>query len=118
MVQYLGLCRFDTLHGHQTDPAPHLVMPSWREWLTNKIRRSYEFDDIDHFTNTEYFQRWNGFLNDPQLADFLEEQDLEIYFYPHRNMQPYLSEFRTTCPVSVWLTGSGMIFRSSLKVRQ
>lgn len=22
-VQYLGLCRFDTLHGHQTDPAPH-----------------------------------------------------------------------------------------------
>ena len=97
-VQYLGLCRFDTLHGHQTDPRRILVMPSWREWLTNKIRRSYEFDDIDHFTNTEYFQRWNGFLNDPQLADFLEEQDLEIYFYPHRNMQPYLSEFRTTCP--------------------
>lgn len=97
-VQYLGFCRFDTLHDRVTDPRRVLVMPSWREWLTNKLPKSYEFDDIDHFTNTEYYRKWNGFLNDPQLAAFLEEKDLELLFYPHRNMQPYLSNFHTDCP--------------------
>ncbi len=42
-------------------------MPSWRQWLNHKVKSSYELDNVDNFTQTEYFLRWNGFLNAPAL---------------------------------------------------
>lgn len=97
-VQYLGFCRFDGLHDIEVKPRQVLVMPSWRQWLNNKVKSSYEFDNIDDFTKTEYFLRWNEFLNDPTLHRFLEQNNLELLFYPHRNMQANLKYFRTGSP--------------------
>ena len=92
-VQYLGFCRFDTLHNALVKPRQVLVMPSWRQWLNHKVKSSYELDNVDNFTQTEYFLRWNGFLNAPALHAFLEENDLELLFYPHRNVQDNLKYF-------------------------
>lgn len=96
-VQYLGFCRFDGLHQIQVKPHQILVMPSWRQWLNHKVKSSYELDDVDDFTKTEYFLRWNGFLNHPALHQFLETNQMELLFYPHRNVQANLSYFRTDC---------------------
>ena len=92
-VQYLGFTRFDSLYDCDVKEKQILVMPSWREWIVDKTSKAYELDDMSSFKSTEYYQMWNGFLNSSKIAKLLEEFDLEMIFYPHRNMQPYLSEF-------------------------
>lgn len=97
-VQYLGLTRFDGLHDFHVKKNQILVMPSWREWIVDKTSKAFELDDVSSFTNTEYYQAWNQFINSDGIATILEENDLQLIFYPHRNMQPYLSEFKTSSP--------------------
>lgn len=94
-VQYLGLTRFDGLHDFKVKKKQILVMPTWREWIATPTSKSKTLDDMSCFTSTEYFQRWNEFLNSEQIAGLLEKYDMEILFYPHRNMQQYLSNFST-----------------------
>ena len=40
-----------------------------------------------------FCKAWNDFLNDESFQEILEKNDLHAIFYPHRNMQPFLSEF-------------------------
>ena len=94
-VQYLGLTRFDGLHDFKVKKNQILVMPSWREWIVDKTSKAYDLDDMTSFKTTEYYQAWNQFINSEKIASILEENDLQLVFYPHRNMQPYLSEFTT-----------------------
>ena len=94
-VQYLGLTRFDGLHDVTVKPKQLLVMPTWREWIATPTSKSKTLDDMTDFRTTEYYQKWNEFLMSPELADILERNDLQMIFFPHRNMQQYLSDF--TC---------------------
>ncbi|WP_233554872.1 CDP-glycerol glycerophosphotransferase family protein [Atopobacter sp. AH10] len=95
-VRYLGFPRFDQLHETKVNPRQILLMPSWRSWLVNKTDARYEFNEGDDFTASEYFIKWNAFLSDPTLKEFLEKNDLQLIFYPHRNMQVHLNEFTKT----------------------
>lgn len=98
VVQYLGLARFDGLHDIKVDPKQILVMPTWREWIATPSSKSEQFDCMDSFADTQYYKCWSAFLNDNGIHRILEEHDLHIVFYPHRNMQKYLSEFASTSP--------------------
>lgn len=95
-VKYLGLTRFDGLHDFKVKKNQILVMPSWREWIGTPTSKSKELDDMTSFTSTEYFKTWNGLLNSKKIAEILEKHDLQMIFYPHRNMQPYIHEFSTS----------------------
>lgn len=88
-VQLTGLPRFDNLHDATVDENLILVMPSWRNWLA---RYSHDTINLD-FTQTEYYQKWNGFLNSEQLQHFLKENGKKLIFFPHRNMQKFLHLF-------------------------
>ena len=92
-VQYLGFTRFDGLHDCNVKQNQILVMPSWREWIIDKTSKAYELDDMTSFKTTEYYLKWNEFLNSNKIAEILDENNLQMIFYPHRNMQPFLSEF-------------------------
>ncbi len=94
-VQYLGLARFDGLHDFKVVKNQILVMPTWREWIATPTSKSKQLDDMSDFTSTEYFQRWNEFLNSEKISELLDQYDMRILFYPHRNMQQYLNEFST-----------------------
>lgn len=94
-VQYLGLTRFDGLHDFKVEKKQILVMPTWREWIATPTSKSKTLDNMSDFTSTEYFQRWNEFLNSAEIAGLLEKYDMKILFYPHRNMQQYLNSFST-----------------------
>ncbi len=94
-VQYLGLTRFDGLHDFKVVKNQILVMPTWREWIATPTSKSKQLDDMSDFTSTEYFQRWNEFLNSEKISELLDKYDMRILFYPHRNMQQYLNEFST-----------------------
>ena len=92
-VKYLGLTRFDGLHDFKVKENQILVMPSWREWIATPTSKSKNFDDVSDFKKTEYYQQWNNFLNSEKIKETLEKHDLQMIFYPHRNMQKYLKEF-------------------------
>ena len=91
-VQYTGFPRFDELHNVKVNKKRILVMPTWRNWL--KLKSKNEGGKIPEFVESTYYKYWNDFLNNKELQDILEEYDLELIFYPHRNMQQYIEFFK------------------------
>ena len=92
-VRYTGLCRFDGLHDARTEPDRILIMPTWRNWLTVRKDRLRRYEGTASLSETEYFVLWREFLQDDALRAIAEEYHVRFLFYPHRNMQPYLSRF-------------------------
>lgn len=97
-VQYLGLTRFDGLHNPVIKENQILVMPTWREWIATPSKKSAELDVMESFTSTEYYKKWEEFLTDPEICRMLEENKIQMIFYPHRNMQKFLHYFHLESP--------------------
>lgn len=99
-VQYLGFSRFDNLvNTPKTNTIKRiLVMPTWREWLVLNTQMREDVNYTGDFIDTPYYKAWKGLLDNERLQEFLEESDIELLFYPHRNMQPYLSFFQSNHP--------------------
>jgi len=99
-VQYLGFSRFDNLKNTKktNEKRRILVMPTWREWLVlnTQMRKDVNYDG--DFANSKYYIEWNRFLQNEELHKLLRENDIELLFYPHRNMQPYLYHFKIEEP--------------------
>lgn len=95
VVQCLGLARFDSLHDFVVDNDLILVMPTWRRWLANPIKRNKNLDNLKDFSKTDYCIKWNEFLNSQELHLLLKKYDKKIIFYPHRNMQKFIGYFNT-----------------------
>jgi hypothetical protein len=91
-VKLLGLCRFDDLINEDNRDII-LVMPTWRQWISNGDSKTKGIEDVSQFTNTEYFQKWSSLLKNEELLDYLRINKMKLYFYPHRHMQQYLSNF-------------------------
>ncbi len=86
-----GLARFDNLSKpHKIKNNQILIMPSWRSWLG---RETNAFTRTSDFEQTTFYKNWNGLLNDPTFIDFIEKNNLTVKFYPHINMQKFLSDF-------------------------
>lgn len=92
-VRKLGFCRFDNLRDTSEGKRQILVMPTWRNWIGITTSKSYQYENVDDFTSTEYYKNWNGFLNSPVLREMLEKFNAELVFYPHREMQKYAAYF-------------------------
>ena len=89
-VLYTGFARFDNLYNNQINKKQILIMPTWRQWLgrkTNSLGEKFIFE------NTPFFKNWNNLLNDEKFIDFVEQNKIEIIFYPHMNMQQFLKSF-------------------------
>lgn len=83
-VQYTGFARYDTLFDAQTKKQI-LIMPTYRIYISNQ----------NHFLESKYYRHWSQILTDPRLAEYLENNDLSVIFYPHYEVQKYLHLFRT-----------------------
>ncbi len=96
-VKYTGLARYDNLHESIVVKNRILIMPTWREWLQKNVVRDYvgNTENAEDFCHSEYFLRWNELLQDDDFNDYIKANKLEVIFYPHRNMQPYLNKFTT-----------------------
>ena len=92
-VRYTGLCRFDGLHDFRTEPDLVLIMPSWRNWLTVRKDRMRDLEGPDSVAESQYIVEWQAFLEDKALKELSERYHVRFLFYPHRNMQQYLSLF-------------------------
>lgn len=86
VVQYTGLARFD-LWQRATARREILVMPTWRAYLRSR----------EEFEHSQFFRAWQQFLSDPALAQILEQEQVQLFFYPHKEMEPYLHFFNSPC---------------------
>lgn len=93
-VKELGLCRLDNLHTNRNISRQILIMPTWRNWIGRPTTKSYDYEDINEFTNTDYFRYWNGLLGDEKLLYLLDLYNMDLVFYPHRDMQQFLNKFK------------------------
>lgn len=88
-VKLLGFSRYDNLNDFIVDKQLILVMPTWRNWLGREAKDNKNIN----FCDTEYFKRWNGLLNNKKFIEILDKYDRKVLFYPHRNMQKFISDF-------------------------
>lgn len=46
----------------------------------------------------DYYRYWDALLKDERLIRYIEENDLQIIFYPHREMHRFLKYFHVDHP--------------------
>ena len=91
-VKLTGFSRFDNLHNVITNKNQIVIMPTWRQWFKLKSKKVKDIND--NFIDSEYLKKWSEFLNNPEFNALIEKYQLKIIFYPHRNMQEYIQEFK------------------------
>ncbi|MBQ3213403.1 MAG: CDP-glycerol glycerophosphotransferase family protein [Clostridia bacterium] len=92
-VKLTGFCRFDNLNNFKVDKKQILLMPTWRQWIAKGVETK-DIEGTDVFTETKYYKKWNEFLSSKKLDEMLKKYDVKLLFYPHRNMQKYLNQFK------------------------
>lgn len=79
-VLYTGFARFDSLNDF-TPKNQILIMPTFRKWLQN--------ENDEDFLKSEFYAKWQTVLNDTKITKLLEEQNIDLIFYPHYVIQKY-----------------------------
>lgn len=95
--------RFDALHKIQVISNRILIMPTWRYWFNLKSKRNKNTDN--DFETSEYVRCWEELLVSPELERLINKCQLEVIFYPHRNMQNYIKTFeqlKTSVVIASW----------------
>ncbi|WP_431804134.1 CDP-glycerol glycerophosphotransferase family protein [Halobacillus andaensis] len=78
-----GLTRFDSLLKNQDNNCSILFIPTWREWLLNER----------DFLDSEYYKKYKSMLQNKTLHQLLTDYDVELKFFPHYRMQPFINNF-------------------------
>ena len=88
-VQYVGFCRFDALHGQQSEDELVLILPTWRMYL----QRS---GDREAFLRSDYYRCWSALLTDGQLDALLKRYGKRAVFVLHREMGAFEDAFASS----------------------
>lgn len=94
-VKCVGIARLDGLHDAKVKKNQILVMPTWRKWISVPSSVSATLDDMSSFEATEYCKCWMEVLRSSEIEEWLAKAGMELVFYPHRNMQKFISFFKT-----------------------
>ena len=107
-VWLTGFPRFDRLYND--DKKIIAIMPTWRKYLMGKInKRTGEWSLVSDFENTQFFQFYNGLINDERLLKALKDKGYTLAFFPHPNLQPHMDHF--TKNEAVKFMGNDMEYR-------
>jgi glycosyltransferase involved in cell wall biosynthesis len=94
-VKLTGFPRFDALiEAREPRQRTLLFMPTWRQYIVGDVvgksnRRSHR----PGFSDTQYALNWQRLLNSEALHELASRFGLDLVFFPHANMWPYLPEF-------------------------
>lgn len=86
VVQYTGFARFDSLLNPQMKKQI-LIMPTFRKWLQGISEKE--------FINSDFYQKWQLLLDSLDLRRFLENEHIELIFYPHYEIQRFTHLFNS-----------------------
>lgn len=90
-IRLTGMPRQDALHDIEVRKNRVLIMPTWRYWFTLNSKMNEDTDN--NFETSEYFSKWLEILDNPKMTELIEKYNIEVLFYPHRNMQNHLYAF-------------------------
>lgn len=85
VLQLTGFCRYDNLKKNETLTKKILFMPTWRSSLRTCTQQS--------FVKSDYYQKYQSFLNSTKLDEILKKYNCEMIFYPHYEVQRFLDSF-------------------------
>ena len=98
VVKLLGLPRFDNLHDFKTVKNQILIMPTWRDWIgTDALEKNAE-ETTKAFMESDYYKNWNSVINSKRLEDICRKYNCTVMFYPHRDMQRFVTCFSKSNP--------------------
>lgn len=89
-----GLPRFDALRREPRQRPRILLMPTWRQWIVTASYKKSTGPAKTAFTQSEYFRFYRSLLSDRRLIDALERFGVDLEFFPHYEIRPYLHNFR------------------------
>jgi len=97
-----GYARYDNWHNFTTK-RQILFMPTWRKYLVKRSIYDKNNPDVtSDFTQSSYFQHLSSFLNNKELHKLLKENNLDLVFYPHYEVQKSLPLFNTNnCRIKI-----------------
>ena len=90
VLQLAGLCRYDNLKKPDDPTHTILFMPTWRSNLRSCTKST--------FLQSDFFKTFNAFLNSKELFSLLDEYDYDLIYYPHYEIQRFLSCFEAGHP--------------------
>ncbi|MDV9197697.1 bifunctional glycosyltransferase/CDP-glycerol:glycerophosphate glycerophosphotransferase [Streptomyces sp. Wh19] len=93
-----GLPRFDALRREPGERPRILLMPTWRQWIVTASYKKSAGPAKTAFTQSEYFRFYRSLLSDRRLAAALEHFGVDLEFFPHYEIRPYLHNFRIDSP--------------------
>lgn len=90
-----GLPRHDKLKSLRSKPdRTILIMPTWRHNLVGSIKGLGNERELNpDFIETDFFLHWNSILHSQKLRDLCVIHNYNVVFFPHANIQAYLSLF-------------------------
>lgn len=104
-IALTGLPRHDRLldkrKAHSASPERYtlLILPTWRRYLSgDRTGTGCTMDLVPAFDNSLYKRAWEGVLNSQELKKAADENNLQIVFYPHPNILPYVETGRMSIP--------------------
>ncbi|MFW3578599.1 CDP-glycerol glycerophosphotransferase family protein [Vagococcus fluvialis] len=102
-ICYTGFSRFDKLYRsyevkktikEKDLKKKILIIPTWREWLSEKNSKFFQIEGTLQFEETKYFKSWKNVLINEHLNDLIVNEDIEINFFLHPEMQKYINFFQ------------------------
>ena len=100
-VWLTGLPRFDRLEAGENSRRI-TIMPSWRMYLMGSFnRRTAVWELGSGFSSSSFLSFYSELLNSERLIDAAERYGYTLTFFPHPNLQPYLSAFKLNSEVTV-----------------
>ncbi|TXS38872.1 bifunctional glycosyltransferase/CDP-glycerol:glycerophosphate glycerophosphotransferase [Streptomyces sp. OR43] len=93
-----GFTRFDALRKEPRERPRILLMPTWRQWIVTASYKKGAGPAKTSFTQSEYFRFYRALLSDPRLTKALEHFGVDLEFFPHYEIRPYLHHFQLESP--------------------
>ncbi|WP_129305971.1 glycosyltransferase [Streptomyces sp. L2] len=89
-----GLPRFDALRQEPLERPRILLMPTWRQWIVTASYKKAAGPAKTSFTQSEYYRFYRSLLANPRLGEALEHFGVDLEFFPHYEIRPYLHTFQ------------------------
>ncbi len=93
-----------------------LIMPTWRNSLVGRrLDNGTERELVNDFAQSEYAAAWKALLHDPRLKSLLDSHGYRVTFFPHTNVEPYLSTFDMPDYVDVESRAAGSSIQAAFR---
>ena len=80
-----GLPRWDRLFKERRKSKKILIMPTFRDNLEQATEQI--------FKESDYFNFWNGLLSDKKFVEYIEQNNIIVYFFLHIILERFSKEF-------------------------